>query len=429
MPRRPLLRADAALATARMLAWALLIGGWLALAALGRQVRPLAAGGLWLPAIWLLGMSVALAWAGRRPVTPAAQAGWALGLAGLASLAALGTADLPVAGAVGLALGWGGLLAVAATVVRGLRGARAELLAAATAPPARQAAARPALPTGPAAAGALLAWALSGGAAGADAASLRHGAACALALAALALTILALVAGRAASACRSGLFDCAWPPLRWAALRHAAQWPQLAAGLAMLPMMAALPWMADWCGRPGAGPAELAAQHLAAMLLPALLASALPRGRAPTGRPAWRDALPRHGVAVLLALGGLALIAWPGRDGLAAAAIVQGLAWSLAWRLRLAGAEPALPAVSRPPSAARGLGASALALLLFGLALDAFGPQTLVALHAALALAGLAGGLAALGRRARHPASRSPHEKGGPQAALHPLRTPSTGAR
>lgn len=423
MSHPPLHRADAALAAGRVLAWALLICGWLALAALGRHWLPLQAGGLLLPALWLLGTAVALTGLGRWRLTRRGQT-LALVLAGAVSAATAWAAASTDAHPVGLAapialtalphwaaasllaLAWSALLALAATTVHGLRQARAEAGAQA----GGAAGHRPAPPPLAAAGGTLLAAALLADAAGADPAVTLARITWALPLAGVALALLAALAGRAATPCRSGLFDCAWPVLRLAALRDPAQWASQAAAFAMLPMMAALPWMAAWCstgnGTPAEQAASTAAQHLAAMLLPALPWPGL--------RPLPAARL-RLAVAALLLLGGLAL-AWPGREGLAGAALLHGLAWGLAWRLRLAGDAGTAP--SKAPSAARTLALSALALLGFGWALEAFGPHTLVALHGALALAGAA----ALW-------TRTAQEKGGPQAALHRWRTPSSGVR
>jgi hypothetical protein len=98
-------------------------------------------------------------------------------------------------------------------------------------------------------------------------------------------------------------------------------------------------------------------------------------------------------VALLLVLGGLAIGVWPGALGLMAAALAHGAAWSLAWAGSLA-----QPARQRAEALApRGLGRLAAAFgmgtatALLGLAVDAHGPAALVAVHAGIALLGVAG--------------------------------------
>lgn len=147
-------------------------------------------------------------------------------------------------------------------------------------------------------------------------------------------------------------------------------WPLAAARLVMLPMMAALPALADWCSADGWPPRLATAVHLATMLLPLLLAGRL--GSAPR----------RTLVALLLLAGGAALLLQPGLRGLMLAALLHGLAWGLAAADPMAGD-------SRQPGWGNAL-LAALLLLALGVAIDRTGPQALVAVHAVLALAGAA---------------------------------------
>ncbi len=354
---------------ARALAWALLLGGWLALGTLGRQHLPGYAGGQGLVALWLLTIGLVLALAGRwhwraRPLQAVLLLLGVLAAGSMFGIGRSGTA-LPLA-----AMAWGALLVAASFTVRALRLSRGGTAAS---------------PVGPAAAGAALAWVLVG-----DLGATPHTAAqWGMALAATACLLATLLPRAAASrsVCRSGLFDCSTSlpvPARW---RRVADWPQAAAALGMLPMMASLPVMADWCGAQSWSPSSASAAHLGAMLLPALALC-----RAPSLR--W----PAAAIGLLLFLGGVAL--WlPGASGLMAAALLHGVAWSVAWGEMLkaprAGNVPgaALPVRSWAPWLS-----TAGFVLLLGVAVDQFGPAALEAVHAALA--GLGGvGLAAIALR------------------------------
>lgn len=174
-------------------------------------------------------------------------------------------------------------------------------------------------------------------------------------------------------------FGCLAPGLDVTAWREPAAWPQQAARLAMLPMMAALPAMADWCSASGVSPPLLLALHAAVMLLPPLL---LP------SRPAL--------IAALLLAGGLALLWLPGLQGLTAAMLLHGAAWSLARGL------PAGAGASSPAA----VGLSAAVLLAIGFTLAEAGPAALRVVHGALALCGAAALLVTAARRHNAPHAR-----------------------
>lgn len=170
---------------------------------------------------------------------------------------------------------------------------------------------------------------------------------------------------------RSGRFGCLWPAASAAAWRDVAAWPQQAALLAMLPMMAALPALADACRAGGLSPAALLALHAAAMLLPPLLLPSSP----------WL-------VAALLAAGGGALLALPGLQGLTITMLLHGAAWGLARTAPRAAAAAPIAGMALP----------VLVLLGVAFALAQAGPAALLAVHGALALCGVAG-LVAMARR------------------------------
>ncbi len=166
--------------------------------------------------------------------------------------------------------------------------------------------------------------------------------------------------------------------------------PLWAAQVSMVPMMATLPHMAQWCAALGFSPGAVLALHAAAMGAGASLGVGVVR---------WR----RRTVAPLCALalgGGSALLwLWPDLRGLMAAGVLHALAWGLAWALcstRVAVGTGA----SRPPLVwPLGLSLSPLALcaavLLLGLAVGQWGPLGAMAAHAGLGvLAAVSAGLA-----------------------------------
>jgi hypothetical protein len=360
------------LVLARSHAWALLFAGWLVLGALGRQHLPLWFGGQLPVALWLGAVGALLALAAGRKV-PISVLRLALVCAGAITAAALAwVARGGGAGALLLAApAWGALLVGTSFQVRALR---------------QTSATRPPAPLVPALIGAALAWCVAG-----DLAAMRisaDGVALAVGAATLVVAALAPPATRGASACRSGLFDCSWPLPTLQAWRRAADWPLQAAMLVMLPMMAALPLMAEWCGtgfdNRFAGQTSIAL-HLAAMLLPAW---ALHGPLQHLGRHALR-----HAVTAALVAGAVMLAVWPGVAGLMSASLLQASAWSLAWAgpmlSRPTPANGVLPAASSAPLSRVGLVATSMvtcgAVLALGSAIAAHGPAALIAVHAALA--------------------------------------------
>lgn len=146
---------------------------------------------------------------------------------------------------------------------------------------------------------------------------------------------------------------------------------QRLARLGMLPMMAGLPVMMDLCSA-ASGMAAVLVSHAAMMLLPPLLITWLPA----RCRPA-----PGLACAALLAAAGPALLLWPGVQGLMAATLLQGAAWSLAGWATTEGAMPRQGVLRRLLPAA--------AVLVLGRALGEVGPAALYGLHAGLALCGV----------------------------------------
>lgn len=346
------------LAGARVLAWALLMGGWIGLTHLADRhaAGPLPA--LALVAAWLLALGLA-ATATARLVANA----WLL------RALLIGCALVAVRGVMGsvqgqgfavlwpAAIAWALLVALASATVRALR---------------QQAPRRAAAPVLPAASGALLAVLLAGDPV--DTVTLATRLAALLVLGALGLVVLQPAAGVQAgrSGCRAGLFDCAlpaWPAAGW---REPARLPLLIAMLVMLPMMAGLPQMLALCRAGGAASQALLAAHVAAMFLPALL---WPAARLPLLRSA--------ACAVLLVLGGLLLWA-AGPEAALAAMLAHGAAWSLAWSAQLEDSRLRADAHRPPWRAALFQSLFALAL---GAALAAAGPAALQAVHGALAAA------------------------------------------
>jgi hypothetical protein len=361
---------------ARALAWALLLSGWLVLGALGRQYLPGWAAGQWAPALWLAVIGLLLAGVARRP--PALRTlRFVLPVAGGAAALALAAAGRGGgAGAIAAAaVAWAGLLVAASLGVRALRQVQPR---------------RPAAPLLPALLGALAAWLLAG-----DVVALPGRAdRVAGALAGAALLLAALLPARAVlkQGCRSGLFDCSLPLLTARGWRDTARWPLQAAALAMLPMMATLPLLAEWCAGPGRSPAAMVLLHLAAMVLPALGAQAWLRRAGP---------LQQAGVVgALLVAGALAPAAWPGVDGLMSGALLQAAAWSLAWAGPMLAPHGGTVPDARPHHAAAWPAAGmALLVLAVGTAVAVHGPVALAAVHALLGTVVAAGLLLAALRR------------------------------
>ncbi|MBT9486322.1 MAG: hypothetical protein IV093_02315 [Rubrivivax sp.] len=185
--------------------------------------------------------------------------------------------------------------------------------------------------------------------------------------AALAGAALLLAVARAA-----GWRRCALLPLSRAPGADPADWPRWAASAAMLPMMAGLPAMAGWCSAAGWPLPLVLGLHVVLMVAPAWAGPA---------RPGW--------VAGAMGAGALALWWLPGLDGLMAASMLQAVACGLAWRL-----SPKVPMhpARRHPLA---VGVPAVAVLLLGVALAAFGPLALMGVHALLSAAAVLGALAA----------------------------------
>jgi hypothetical protein len=350
---------------ARAVAWSLLFGGWTVLGAVGHEAaRAGALPGLPL-AVWLASIGLLLALGMRRASSMRALTA---GLAGAALLAAAalsavqGAAPAPLLGA---AFGWAALLVLASRLVKALRSGLPRGTPA---------------PIGPALAGAAIAWAVCGD-------PLRAAAQSPLAmgwLLASAALLLALAPRGAppVTGCAAGLFDCSLPLPRggWG---RAADWPLHAAALAMLPMMAALPEMAERCAADGLTARAVAALHLASMVAPAWLL------RHRLGH--WPRARLAGVVAACLGAGGLAISLGEQRGALLAGMLLHGVAWSLAWAgpmlARETRARGQMPATRQCVTA---LATAAVVLLLAG-AVATAGTDALRVAHGALALLALAG--------------------------------------
>ena len=368
------------LACARALAWALLLGGWVGLGAMALALTPSLLGVHALVAAWLvlLGLAATVA---TRDTLSARTRRLALVLCAVLTAGALARATqgggLP---ALLLALcGWAGLAALASGVVRSVRRAQA---------------ARPVPPIGAASLGALCAALAIGDPAHAPSLSLRLGVLVILAASALSMLQPADRPGAAPSTCRAGLFDCslpAWPAGAW---HDAQQWPTLLAGLAMLPMMAALPLMVAWCRSDAIAPQAMVLLHFAAMFLPALLL------RHSMARWPAR-ALPAACAALLL--GGAVIVLWAAPPfNYLGVALAQGAAWSLAWAGQLWAPERRSRQGTSPLRAAVGYAAITLVV---GVAVESLGPPGLALTHAALGFSAL---LAWGWLLARHAPARPP---------------------
>lgn len=352
------------LSLARSAAWTLLVAGWVGLGRFGMVLAPDVISGFALVALWLLLLGAAAS-VGARDLPDA----WARRVA-LFGCGALGIAGLlwaPTGGGVPALLlalmAWAALTALASGVVRSLR----QLQPAAPKPP-----------IGAAALGALCATVALGDLVDLPALALRLGLLLAGASALLAALQPPMPDSGAARRCRAGLFDCslpAWPSGAW---HEPSQWPLLLAGLVMLPMMATLPWMADWCRSAGLAPRALVALHLGAMFLPALwLRQRLPQ---------WSARRLAAICTLCLAGGALWLLASAPPWSMLGLALAHGAAWGLAWAGQLWAPERRGRAGASPWRAAFGYG---LLTLGFGLLVAAFGERGVVAAHAALGVGAL----------------------------------------
>ena len=350
------------LTLARACAWALLITGWIGIGSLALRLAPTVTTGFALVALWLFALGAAATVATRgglpRRVRALALVAGAI-FTGGGLLATQHNADLPALGAA--LLGWAALTALASGVVRGLRQSQP-------------------VPPGPPIVAASLG-ALSAGLVLGDVGDLTT---LAVRLAGFvgAVVLVLLVLQRRIDAkprapgCRAGLFDCslpAWPAGAW---RDTAQWPTLLAGLAMLPMMAALPLMADWCRALAFPPQAMVLLHLAAMFGPALL---LRRSIAH-----WSLRTLSTVCAVLLILGAACAIWAAAPFDLLGLAVAHGAAWGLAWAGQLWAPARRGQQGASPLRAAAGY---ALLTLAFGLIVQQAGARGVADVHAALGIA------------------------------------------
>jgi hypothetical protein len=350
---------------ARAVAWSLLFGGWTVLGALGHEAAragappglPLAA---WLASIGLL-LALGMHRASSMRTLGAGLAGAALLAAGALSTVD-GAAPAPLLGA---ALGWAALLVLASRQVKALR----------VRVPRRTPA-----PIGPALVGAAIAWTVCGDPL--RAATQTPLAAAWLLASAMLLLALAPRGAPPVTGCSAGLFDCSLPLPRggWG---RAADWPLHAAALAMLPMMAALPDMAERCAADGLSSPAITGLHFASMVGPAWLL------RGQLGR--WPRVRLAGVVAALLGAGGLAIALGEHRGALLAGMLLHGVAWSLAWAgPMLARDTPARGPLPPTQQCVTALATAAAVALLAG-AVATAGTDALRVAHGALALLALAG--------------------------------------
>lgn len=350
------------LTLARACAWALLVAGWVGIGSFALQFSPSLSIGFSLVALWLLALGAAAAVAthgGIRTWTRALALCIATAITGVGLLATVRGGGLPT---LLLALfGWAALTALASGVVRGLRQAQV-------------AAPRP--PIAAASLGALCAGLVLGDPGDLPALAMRLTAFVGATALLLVLLQRRIDDRRRAPGCRAGLFDCSLPSWPEGAWRDTLQWPMLLAGLAMLPMMAALPLMVAWCRDQAIAPQAVVMLHLAAMFGPALvLRQSLAR---------WSPRTLSIMCALLLA-GGATLVMWaPAPWDWLGLAFAHGAAWGLAWAGQLwaparrgrQGASPLRAAV-----------AYATLTLAFGLVVEQTGARGVASVHVALGLA------------------------------------------
>lgn len=371
---------------ARACAWALLIAGWIGIGSFALLVAPSASSGFALVALWLFALGAAAAVATRGGMRQAAQraalcAGTAATAGGL-----WWTIHGGGLGALLLALvGWASLTAMASGVVRSLR----IMQRAAPKPPV--------VPATLGAAGAAL---FLGDIGDLPALALRLVAFVALMGIALALLQAPISTSAARQGCRAGLFDCSLPSWPTGAWRDLLQWPTLIAGLVMLPTMAALPLMAEWCRADSVAPQTMVLLHLAGMFGPAL---ALQHWIAN-----WSTRALASACAALLALGAVMALWAASPFNLLGVSVAQGAAWGIAWSGQLWAPERRGQRGASPLYAAAGY---AMLTLAFGVLVDGAGARGVVLMHAflgiAAALAWLAADAVRLWSRKRRPGAQA----------------------
>jgi len=379
----------ARLMLARACAWALLVAGWIGIGSFALLVAPSLSSGFALVALWLFALGAAAAVATRGGVPPGAQRAALLAGAAAAAGGLWGTVHGGGLGALLLALaGWAALTAMASGVVRSLRITQSVA---------------PTPPIVPASLGALAAAFFLGDIGDLPALALRLMAF----VTAVSLSLLLLQArvsvGASRKGCRAGLFDCSLPSWPAGAWRDVMQWPTLIAGLVMLPAMAALPLMAEWCRADAVAPQTMVLLHLSAMFGPALV---LRRWIAQ-----WSMRTLASVCAGLLALGAAAALWAASPLNLLGMSAAQGAAWGIAWCGQLwaparRGRQGASPLYA-------GVGYAVLTLA-FGVLVDHAGARGVVLMHAffgiAAALAWLVADAARLWFRRRNLAAQSERE-------------------
>lgn len=350
------------LTLARACAWALLVAGWIGVGGLALQFAPSVSYAFALVALWLLTLGAAAAIATRGSMHRSTRA---MALLAGAAVTGFGVWSTVHGGGIPTLLlaltGWAALTALASGVVRSLRLAQTAI---------------PTPPIAAATAGAVCAGLIIGDLGDTPALAMRLAVFVGAAAATLVLLQMRIDDRTGTPGCRAGLFDCslpAWPAGAW---RDTQQWPALLAGLAMLPMMAALPLMAEWCRAQAVAPQAMVLLHLASMFVPALLL------RRSVAR--WSLRTLSTVCAVLLA-SGAALVTWAAAPlDLLGLAVTHGAAWGLAWSGQLWAPARRGRKGTSPVRAA--LGYAALTLL-FGLVVDHSGARGVAAVHAALGLA------------------------------------------
>jgi hypothetical protein len=381
------------LTLARACAWALLVAGWVGIGSFALQFAPSVSYGFALVALWLVALGAAATVATRGGMRRWTRA---LALCAGAAITGVGLSSSVHGGGLGAVLlalaGWAALTAPASGVVRSLRLAQS---------------AAPAPPVAAAGLGALCAALALGDPGDLPALAIRLTIFVVATAALLVLLQRRIDEGPRAPGCRAGLFDCslpAWPAGAW---HDPRQWPMLLAGLAMLPMMAALPLMAAWCSDRGVAPQTMVLLHLGAMFGPPLVL------RETVSR--WSPRTLSVACTMLLAAGA-AIVTWaPAPLDLLGLAVTHGAAWGLAWSGQLWAPARRGRQGASPLRAAAGY---AVLTLAFGLVVEHFGVLGVAAMHVALGLAAALAWLFALvaGPWSRELTDRSHSPAAGPPA-------------
>lgn len=411
------LRLEYRLIVSRVAAWVIWLSAWLVLGRLGQTEAALTLGGLWPLAAWMLCMFGLLAQHRARRVSglrlrlslclglAAALIGQLLLGAKRHSLEGLSSDWIAIETIRDLllilsAFGWAVSVVYASYTVRALREMRA--------------ASRPVKPAAtPMNAALIAAGLLSASIWTFDATLSREILSLDAALFALCAAAVIILSFSSASngldnPCTGGLFDCAISFNEWGEFRKLEGWIFCAARMTMVPMMASLAWAAQWCAGASVSTASMLSMHILAMFVPAFLLQQFYRSLDVSFEQYFRCGIKLITAAMMASsfimllpdLQGVELTSLQmlsiNSDQLMCASLLQSVAWSVAWFVKVMDPKFEPRVVTVPSFMIKTLSAAGLlnllVLLLVGWGLSELGPRALaIAVLAPAFIASVAG--------------------------------------